>query len=513
MFKQKNKKSKREKEALQNHKSSIPPQEKPFKVTEECLRSLLIDNGDIRFESHTFGSQTPLSVLFVFCEGMVNSELINRLIIERLEDFIKNWGSANLTEKVVTERLYFPNITIIKNDEEIVKALFSGKMLIYFSGYDFAFTTDIAKRPQRSPEETVSEVTIKGPRDNFIEDLAINIALIRKRLRTTSLHIKKFEIGKRSNTAAALLYISDIANKDIVDEVSQRLEKVNIDGIISGEQLLELIEKPSPLFPRHHYSGRPDFAVHSLLKGRCILLIDGIAYCLILPGNLFFLLKSPEDYENSTAFSSFERIMRILAIFIAIFMPGFWIAITTFHQNQLPSILLANVVSSRQGLPFPSALEAFLMLFLFELFREAGLRMPSQIGSTVSVFGALIIGDAAIRAGLTSPSQVVVMSTSLIATFIIPNQSMAGAVSLLRVFTLLLSSFLGLFGYFIAYYFIIIYLCNLRSFGIPYMELSSNLSFSNILKAMIRLPANRIKTRPQMLFSKDPTSGGGNNSK
>ncbi len=164
-------------------------------------------------------------VLFVYCEGMVNSELINELIMERLDDFIKKRGSTSLTEKMIKERLHIPNISIIKSNEEIVKALFSGKMLIHFENYDFAFTTDIAKRPQRSPEETVTEVTIKGPRDNFIEDLAINIALIRKRLRTTSLHIKKFEIGKRSSTAVALLYISDIANKDIVDGISQRLAK------------------------------------------------------------------------------------------------------------------------------------------------------------------------------------------------------------------------------------------------------------------------------------------------
>ncbi len=493
--------------------SIAPPEEKPFSFTEENLRSLLLDNGDINFETHSFEGPPSLQVLFVFCEGMVNSELINQLIMEKLDEFIKKWGSASLTEKLVKEWLYIPNISMIKSNEEIVKALFSGKMLIHFKGYDFSFTTDIAKRPQRSPEETVTEVTIKGPRDNFIEDLSINIALIRKRLRTTSLHIKKFEIGKRSSTAAALLYISDIANKDIVDGISQRLKKVNTDGIFSGDQLMELIEKPSPLIPRHHYTGRPDFAVQSLLKGRCLILIDGIAYCLIVPGNLFFLLKTGEDFEFPTTFSSVERILRISSIAIAIFIPGFWIAITTFHQNQLPSVLLANVVSSRQGLPFPSALEALVMLFLFELFREAGSRMPSPIGSTLSVFGALIIGDAAIRAGLTSPSQVVVISTSLIASFTIPNNSLAGAVSLLRIFTLLLSSFLGLFGYFISFYFVITYLCSIRSFGVPFIGISANLNLSNILKVILRLPAKIVNKRPQMFFSKDSNSGGDNNSK
>jgi hypothetical protein len=488
--------------------------EKPLDVSEQSLRDLFYNNADIKFESHMFGSSPSLPVLFVYCEGMVNSELINQSIITRLDDFINEQGNHPLTDKTVEDRLHIQNISIIKNSDSIVKELFSGKMLIHFKEFNFAFTIDIAKRPQRSPEETITEVTIKGPRDNFIEDLAINIALIRKRLRTTSLHIKNFEIGKRSSTAVSLLYISDVAKKDIVDGISSRLENVDTDGIFSGDQLLEFIEKPTPFFPRHHYTGRPDFAVHSLLKGRCIILVDGIAYCIILPANLFFLLKTGEDYEALSTFSSIERILRIISIYIAIFMPGFWIAITTYHQDELPSILLANVVTSRQGLPFPSALEAFLMLFLFELFREAGLRMPSPIGSTLSVFGALIIGDAAIRAGLTSPSQVVVMSTSLIATFTIPNQSLAGSVSLLRILTLLLSSFLGLYGFLISYYLIVTYMCSIRSFGVPYIGLTANLSFTNIINTVFRMPAKLgSKQRPEMFFSKDPTSEGDKNSK
>jgi spore germination protein KA len=510
MIKLKNKKAMFDKKNQQEMNSSNSSSEKPLEVSEQSLRDLFNNNGDIKFEKHTFGNSSFLQVLLVYCEGMVNSELINQSIINRLENFINEHGNQNLTDKMVEERLHIPNISIIKDTESIVKDLFSGKMLIHFAGFHFAFTIDISKRPQRSPEETVTEVTIKGPRDNFIEDLAINIALIRKRLRTTSLHIQKFEIGRRSSTAVSLLYIADIANKDIVDGISRRLENVDTDGIFSGDQLLELIEKPTPFFPRHHYTGRPDFAVHCLLKGRCIILIDGIAYSIILPANLFFLLKTGEDYEALSTFSSIERILRVASIFIAIFMPGFWIALTTYHQDELPSILLANVVSSRQGLPFPSALEAFLMLFLFELFREAGLRMPSPIGSTLSVFGALIIGDAAIRAGLTSPSQVVVMSTSLIATFTIPNQSLAGSVSLLRIITLLLSAFIGLYGFFIAYYLIITYACSIRSFGVPYIGISANISFSNIINTVLRMPAKLAnKERPQMFYPKDPTSSGG----
>lgn len=515
MFKKKKKTTIVEKATQTNEKPLIKNvmKKKQFVVNEQSLRELLLHNIDIHYEKHTFGESTNLKVLFVYCEGMVDLELMNRLIMERLENFINKWASTSLTEQLVQEYLYVPSISIVKSEEEIIKALFSGQLLIQFENYDIAFTTNIAHRPQRTPEESNAEVTVRGPRDNFIEDLVINIALIRKRLRTTSLHLQQFEIGERSKTKISLLYMEDIANKDIVDGIVSQLQKVETDAIYSGDQLMELIEKPAPLFPRHHYSGRPDFAVKSLLKGRCILLIDGVAYSIILPANLFFLTKSAEDNEYPASFNSVERVLRIAAILISIFAPGFWIAVTTFHQNQLPSILLANVVASRQGLPFPSAFEALLMLFLFELFREAGMRLPTNIGASLTVFGALIIGDAAIRAGLTSPAQVVVMSASLISSFTIINQSLAGIVALLRVFVLLLSSFLGFFGFFISFYFILTYLSNQRSFGVPFMELASNFSLTNMLKAVFRLPVNKVNTRPKMFYSDDPIAQGDDDSK
>ena len=383
--------------------------------------------------------------------------------------------------------------------------IYCGKLLIFFDECHYLFSTNISHRPQRTPEETATEITIKGPRDNLIEDISVNVALIRKRLRTNSLHIKKFQVGKRSLTEVALLYIDDIASPDMVKDVSKKIRNIDVDGIYSGNQFMELIEKSSPFFPRHHYTGRPDFAVQCLLKGRMIIMIDGVAYASIIPISSFLLLKSAEDIENISAFASLERVLRIVGVFGATLLPGFWVAITTYHQDQLPLILLATVVESRRGIPLPTALEAIIMLLLFELFKEAGLRMPSSAGGTLSVLGALIIGDAAIRAGLTSPAMLVIVAGSSIATFTLVNHSLIGAISVARLACILLSSMLGLFGFLFTVHFLIISVCNIRSLGLPFFGITANLSLKNLFQSILRLPSKVDTSRISPIISKDPT--------
>src|SRR5699024_4172668 len=217
---------------------------------------------------------------------------------------------------------------------------------------------------------------------------------------------------------------------------------------------MEFIDKRSKLFPRHDYTGRPDFAVQSLIRGRVFILVDGVAYGMITPVNLFLLFKTVEDNEYPTIFSSFERLLRVFGIIVGILLPAFWLALTTYHQNQLPLQLLATVVQASTGLPFPSALEMLIMLIMFELFREAGLRLPEAIGGTLSVVGGLIIGDAAIREGVTSPAMVVIIALSVISTYTLVNQSCISAVSMICIFSIIATAFFGLFGFFVSFYFI-----------------------------------------------------------
>lgn len=474
-------------------------------MDDKTFQSLFQKCGDVTFQHISLSGYT---ILFAFCQGMVKTEMIDSIIFVRLKNFLEQYKI--ITQEEIQE--YFPvsGLTLVENKEQIISNVFSGKLVVLIEKSNVIFSVDISSVPNRKPEETKTEVTVQGPRDNFIEDLTTNVALIRKRLRTNSLCIEYLEIGKRSKTKVGIFYINDIADQTILKEIRKKLQSVNTDGIFSGNQLKELFDDdPYNIFPRGQFTGRPDFVVHSLLSGRFSILIDGVAYAIVAPGNLFFLLKSAEDTENTYIYNSFERMMRIVGLVISTFLPGFWVALTSFHQNQIPFTLLATVVESRRGIPLPSVLEAVLMMLLFELFREAGMRLPLPVGQTLSVVGGLIIGDAAIRAGLTSASMLVIIGASTVATFTLSNQSLIGTLTLLRFFVLFPSGMFGLPGFFTALFCILLYMARIRTFGVPFLELATRINVSNILHAIFRLPAKANNQRPRALTPKDKTRSGG----
>ena len=311
--------------------------------------------------------------MFITCEAMIDQHLLNDVIVERVQLFFNALEELSF-EDAVTSHLHIPSLKKVEALSEIISEVYAGNVLLYFEDYNVIYSSNISKKPNRNPEETKTEVLVKGPRDNFIEDIATNIALIRKRLPTNSLCVEKFEIGKRTKTNVAILYFDDIADQEILTEIKEKINKIDVDIIYSGNILMELIDKRSILLPRHDYTGRPDYAIQLLARGRFVILIDGVSYGIIIPVNLFLLFKTGEDNENTIIFTSFERLLRLGGLLISTLLPAFWLALTTFHQNQLPLQLLATVVQSNTGLPFSTSFEMILMLFVFELFREFGAR-------------------------------------------------------------------------------------------------------------------------------------------
>ena len=435
---------------------------------------------------------------------MVDEKLLHEVVVPRVENVIQEAGDKFSCNNL-TERLHLPDLKEIAELKEAEFSVYKGFLLLYFKKEQRLYQVNIAKIPNRNPEETKSEVTIKGPRDNFIEDLSTNIALVRKRLPTRSLAVEKIKLGKRSKTEVAILYFEDIADPEIFNEIKQKISTIDTDIVTSGELVLNNVVKNNSIFPQMDYTGRPDYVVQALARGRFILLVEGVAYANIVPVNLFFLLKTAEDNDFPAVFSSAERLLRISSLLIGSFLPGLWLALTTVHPNQLPFQLLATVVQANTGLPLPSALEMLLMLFLFELLREAGLRLPSIIGSTIGVVGGLIIGDAAIRAGITSPAMVVIIATSTIATYTLVNQSLVTAVSVVRLFTIVFASLFGLFGFIIALFLLLLYLCNMRTFGVSYMNIGQELNWDNVTKTLLRRQSKNYTKRPNMLKPKDAT--------
>ncbi len=475
----------------------------------KMLKSLFQRSADIIFQQYKFQQHT---VHMITCDAMIDEELLQTVVVERVQSLF-NCGSDDTLEELIEQHLHVPYLQKVTKKEDMITRVYKGHVILYFEEDHLIYSSDISNRPNREPGETTLELVVKGPRDDFIEDVFINIALLRKRLPTNSFSVETLEIGQRSKTTVAVLYMEDIVNLNMLEQIRLQLQKIDTDIVVNGDLLMEAIEQTAKVLPRHDYTGRPDFALQALMRGRILIMIDGVSYAMIIPANIMLLFKTAEDNEYPVIVSSMERVLRILGILISMLLPGFWLAVTTYHQEQLPYLLLATVVESRTGLPFPTILEIMMMLFMFEMFREANLRLPSAISGSISVVGGLIIGDAAIKAGVTSPSMIVIIAISSIAAFTLVNQAFVTAMSIFRLIIILFSAFFGLFGFFISVFFIIIYAANMRVLGVPYINFSADFEQGNIRKSLLRLSPKGYSFRPSFLKPQDRTRTANNKSK
>lgn len=473
--------------------------------SEEGLKALFHHSNDVIVKSVRHQHLPDEWVHLVFCGPLVDLSQVQSLILP----FVSNMNPVEdlLFNYVHTES--FDKETL--NKEDIILNVFNGKLLAVTSASKVYFF-DIADMPKRQPDESVVEVSVSGPRDGLVEDLSTNIGLIRRRLRTASLVIENYTIGKRSKTNISLLYIYDIINDDILQQVKEKIEAINIDILTGRMMLSELIcSKKNTLVPLTGYTGRPDFIIQALNQGRFAIIIDGSPTALIAPINLGFLLKTAEDTNTNYYFASLERLLRFVGLFISIFLPGFYTALTTHNVGQLPLPLIATITLARMGLPFSSLIEMLIMLIMFELFKEAGARLPKGIGQTVAVLGGLIIGDAAIRGGITSPTLLVVIGITAISSFTLVNQSLSGNIFFIRLYVLFMSYFLGIYGFLIAMISILIYLTRLQSFGLPYLSIGAAEQLTDVIKTFIKVPTSFQKKRNEALQIKDDTRTGDEN--
>ncbi|MGM0863361.1 MAG: spore germination protein [Bacillota bacterium] len=463
-------------------KEEVDSDLKSGNLTIEKIKNIFQCYSEIKFAPVDGG---PKYFTFFYCDGMIDGTQLNKFF-HPIVEFIT---SESLDENKYLE---FPPISKIETFNDVIEKIFSGYLLVYKEGEFFFYGFDISKIPQREPSESNTEVSIKGARDGFTEDINVNLSLIRKRMKSELLYNEAFVIGEISKTKVSLLYLKNKVNSESISEARNRLEKLKTESIISSGQLEQwLSDRTFSLFPLMDYTGRPDFAIECMLRGRFIILVDGSPMVLIGPNNIFETLKSPEDVYFPYHTTAFQRIFRIIGLVIAVLLPGFWIAVSSVNIDQIPFMLLNTVVTSREGLPFPAALEAFFLLGLFELLREAGVRMPKAVGQTVSIVGGLIIGDAAIRAGLASGIMIVIIALTAVSTFTLVNQSLTGTVSILRVYAMILSAFLGIYGLFLGMFSILLYLSRLESFKVSYLEPLTSLTFKEYLSALIINPFKR----------------------
>jgi hypothetical protein len=468
----------------------------------EILQALFRNCADVNFREYGFGDIEHRQVVYLlYCDGLAGKQQINEYVLPRLESMLLKYTTAGENEFDKSLEL-----TRIAKTQDIVTSVFSGHLIIYHANLSVVYALDIADPPHRSPSESNTEISIKGPKDGFVEELQTNVALVRKRLPTNSLCYEQFTIGRRSKSKIALLYVEDIINPEIVKEAKTRLQHIDIDALWGSSQLEKMIaDHSASLFPLLHYTGRPDFVADCLIHGRFAVIVDGAPHAIIGPANLTLLLKSPEDVYFPFYFATMGMFLRLFGLVISLLLPGFWTALTSYNMEQLPYSLLATVAISRIGLPFPGPLETFLMISLFELFREAGERLPKAVGQTIAVVGGIVVGDAAIRAGLASTTLLVIAAVTAVSSFTLVNQSLVGSVSVIRFFVLICSSVLGMYGFILSTIAIVLYLSRLESFGVPYLAPLSPITWRDVISAVIRKPWFKINRRPVILDTIDST--------
>ncbi|MGG0938544.1 spore germination protein [Brevibacillus centrosporus] len=466
-----------------------------------AFKDLFDECYDVVIEEDVLLPSAPgirLHLLYSSC--LCDLDNISEYLMPQLTELFSTMPIQTAEDLEEHHLFFMTKLTSPTNIDLIVRQVFSGNLLLFFENLQAVYYIETGSAPKREPEEPNSDVSIRGPRDGFTEEVSTNLALIRKRLKTYQLKYVPYIIGTHTHTCVGLLYLKDQIDPLLLEEIKDKIDSLHSKGIISGLQAEEqLSSTPFTLLPEYQYTGRPDYVCTALLKGRFAVLIDGSPSALVGPVNFSMLLNAAEDTNTSVFTVVFVRIIRMVSVVMALFLPGFWVALVTYHHDQLPYTLIATIIMSRQGVPLPAALEVLLMVLLFDLFKEAGLRLPLAIGQTLSVVGGLIVGQAAISAGLTSSGSLVIVALSVMATFTLTNQHVVGTISILRIIILLICSLLGMFGYMMALLGTVLYFVNKRSFGLYYLSPITPTYWSDLLRMLFRTPWRKVESRPQML--------------
>lgn len=347
--------------------------------------------------------------------------------------------------------------------------LIHGNCVLFIDTLNQAFDIEVKGFKQRNIDTPNNEVVIKGPNEAFVENIRTNTSILRRIVNNENLIIESIEVGKITKTKCAVCYIQDFTNQDLINEVKYRLNNLNIDSLFSAGELEQFI-CDSNIFgiPQTMATERPDKAAKYLLKGRVIVIVNGTPYGIIMPSILIDFLSSSEDTNLKANFSNFLRILRVISSFLTLLLPGLYIAVTSFHQEILPTSLMFSILGSRENVPFPIIVEILLMEFSFELIREAGLRVPSPIGPTIGIVGALVLGQAAVSAGIVSPILIIIVAITGIASFAIPDFTFGFHLRYFRFAFILLGFMAGFLGISIGLFIYISALCSIHSFGVPY---------------------------------------------
>ncbi|EHQ87273.1 spore germination protein [Desulfosporosinus youngiae] len=480
------------------------------------VKEILSKSSDMVFREFSLQGKERIPCMLVVVDGLINKEIINDFVLKPLMGDLSNnreLSQVTLANVVdTTMQSLIPGIELrkISKMSEAIDSILSGDSVIFFGDLTEAVVIGARGWPNRGVNEPIAESIVKGPHEGFSETLRINTSLLRRKIKHPALRIISLKLGDMTNTELVVTYIEKIASPDIISEVLIRLSKIKMDSVIDVGYIEEMIEdNPYSPFPQIAYTERPDVLAGKLLEGKVGIMLDGTPIVLLLPAVLTQFLSVNEDYYQRAMTAILSRFVRYVGAFVAVVAPSTYIAVTTFHQEIIPTDLLMSIAAGREGVPFPALLEALTMTIVLEILQEAGLRLPKPIGQTIGIVGALIIGDAAVTAGLVSPLMVIIIGLTAVASYAIPYYDLSLAVRLIRFPLMILAGILGFFGVAVGIYAIIIHLLSLRSFGVPYTSPIAPLRIRAFLQdTFVRAPWWALKRRPHLIDVKEPRSNG-----
>lgn len=430
-------------------------------------------------------------ITLIYSETLTDSEKISNLILKNISTIIDN--------KIIIVDLYsffynsIPNhnVVSIKTYKDFVSKIFNG--FVIFDCDNKLFAMEVKASLDRGIEDASSEIALKGPKDSFTENYNKNLGLIRKRIKSTNLWIDNLTIGVETNTKIGICYMKSIVEMKNVKKIKDKLNNINIDGILDSGYIKDYITDEVNLFPTVMETERPDLVSMALLEEKIIIIVDNSPYVLIIPGLFIDFFHTPDDYYQKGVNISFIRIIRFLSFLLSIFIPGIYVAVTTLNSSILSNDLLHGFVEQRSQVFVSPFLEALMILIAFEILRESDTRMTSTVGTAVSILGGLVLGDAAVNAGLVSPIMIIVVAISAISGLVFTSIELTSAIRWWRFIFLLLGAFLGIYGLFIGTMFLIINLTSITTLDVPYLYPYSPLSLDDQLDGLIRINKKKKK--------------------
>ena len=433
---------------------------------------------------------------YIYLESVSSDDKISDFLNKSL---VSNISFTNVLKNLQND-IYCSHISTCDNFEEVFYYLASGYTALFIDGETRFIVVETKTTLDRGVSEGSSEPIVRGPKDSFTENHATNLGLIRKRIKDSNLIFDEVKVGRRTKTKVDIAYIKDIADNKRVNEIADELKKIDIDGILDSGYIREFLQNDSvSLFPQMISTERPDLACSSLLDGKIVIIVENTPYVLIIPGLFVDFIHSPEDNYQKPLNATFNRILRIICFFTATFSPAIYISLMTFNPEIIPDQLLISLAIQRDGVPFPTAVEVLVFIITFEILRQADVHSPTVSGSAMNIVGALILGDAAVNAGIVSPIAIIVIAVTSICELVFYDVDMINAIRQWRIIFIIASLFLGIIGFVASLFIFISKLSSLISFGVPYLTPISPFSTVGLKNYIARLKRPKLKERAKYL--------------